>query len=162
MVTTRIRTKSFKNMLDILQQRLRKNLTKYTNDSPQMIGALYEIGNFLVNRIKLNIRRKKIVDQGQLLNSIRFDIRKNQSKTTLSVGSFGVKYAAINEFGGDFTPEMRRAMFYHLRNTGRLNKLRGSKGVIQGDRWKARPYIGPSVRKNQKAIIQLLEKRLSK
>lgn len=105
-------------------------------------------------RAKFNIRRQGIVDTGRLLNSIRFEFFSEGDVAGIRIGSFGVPYAAMHEFGGRFTERQRRAMFYWMRRRG--GPERPSKGVIRGGHFRARPYLRPAVIESREFIIAAL------
>ena len=130
-------------------------------NSKEVYQALYRIGTVLQAEIRLNIGRKKIIDQGGLLNSIKFQLNQNDQKAVLEVGSFGIKYAGMNEFGGDMTQKQVRAMFAALRSRGKKPNQAGGKGIVtiykdQTGYWKARPFIRPAFKKHSSFIVDLL------
>lgn len=115
---------------------------------------LIRIATLVTTSAKLNIRKHRMIDSGNLLKSIAYDLAQDGDTSTLIVGSYGVKYAAMNEFGGVFTDRMRRAMFAKMRALGK--KPKQGKGVIIGDRWTARPYLRPAIRDNIQNILRIL------
>lgn len=139
--------------IDFVIERIQKRLDKLDTKSPQMKEAFTLIGLIVASQTKINIRTQGIIDTGTLLNSIRYELIPDG----VMVGSFGVKYAAINEFGGVFTDKMRRAMFAALRERGGKQRLE-SRGVIKNDKWKARPYLRPAVKKQTNAIVDILRR----
>lgn len=139
----------------VMQQRIQERLAAFQPHDPRFRATMSRIGFLLETQIKENIRRKKIIDQGGLLNSIRFEIFQEGTRAGVRVGSFGVPYAAIHEFGGQWTPQMRRAMFAKLRKSGRLKESR-NKNVVQNSRIIARPYLRPAVEKHRTRVIQML------
>jgi hypothetical protein len=138
-----------------LISRLQKRFKRFRLSSAESKQKLARIALLLENQTKINIRRQGIVDTGNLLNSIqsRVSIRKNSA--TVSYGSFGVRYARLHEFGGPFTDRMRRAMFASFRARG--SPPRAGKGIIQGGRFKARPYIRPSIIQQRRSILNILK-----
>lgn len=122
-----------------------------------MKAALTRAAILIITQAKLNVRRKRIVDTGRLLNSLRYEfIRPTEgSDIRLLIGSFGVPYAAIHEFGGVFTDRQRRAMFANLRDQGKLGNSK-NKGVIKGKRFGKRPYLTPAYRKHRERVIDLI------
>jgi phage gpG-like protein len=148
-----------------VEARLQKMKAMADATSPEMIQALTRIALVLQSEIRQNIGRKRIIDKGKLLESINYKF--DQSKTgaiTLSVGSYGVPYAAINEFGGRMTRNQVLAMFASMRQTQvkGLKGLKRGKGVVEIDGktmtgyWKARPYIQPAFEKHSKFIIDVI------
>lgn len=64
----------------------------------QIERALYRIGAMLEAKVKFSIIEKKLVDRGALLNSIKFNV--DVADKSVTVGSYGVPYSAIHEYGG--------------------------------------------------------------
>lgn len=148
---------TLENLTTILEIRIKKHLEKYGPDSPELKEALIRIGLLLENEAKLNARRQGIVDTGRLINSIRSEFFRTKTSAGIRFGSFGVPYAAMHEFGGPFTDRQRRAMFASLRDRGKLGPVRQpGKGIIQGNRFTARPYLRPSLVKNAPRIRDIL------
>lgn len=85
---------TFAEMNRILSKQLQKRLAAVESDE-FITGALDRIGQRIVTTTKTNIRKQGLVDTGRLMNSI---MAKRRGKT-LTVGSFGVPYAALHEFG---------------------------------------------------------------
>lgn len=131
-------------------------------DNPSTKIALQKAALLLVAQAKLNLRAKGMIDTGRLINSIKWEFYRPVNLSPdgdgigMRVGSFGVPYAAINEFGGVFRPDMRRAMFASLRSRGRLNKDYASKGVIVGGRYRSRPYMRSSYETHRERIQELI------
>jgi len=146
------------NLGDEIERRILSRLKRLQPDSLELRETMLRIGILLETEMKFNIRRKQIVDTGRLLNSIKHEIyREGKDRIGVKVGSFGVPYAAQHEFGGPFTDAQRRAMFASLRRTGRLRRERGSKGVIRGNYFAARPFFRPAVQTHRKRVIDLLK-----
>jgi len=130
---------------DILIERLQMRINKLDPNSKSFYEAAYRIGTCVVNRAKLNIREKDIVDTGRLLNSIVFEIIKDKGE--IRIGSAGVKYASLHEFGGEFTEKMRMEMWEAFNMRGKVRQsLAKDKNVIQGNKVIARPYLRPALR----------------
>jgi phage gpG-like protein len=144
------------NLSDEIERRLQRRLKKLDPDSPQTKEALLRIGILIESEAKFNVRRKQIVDTGRLLNSIRHELYRNKDKAGVRVGSFGLPYAAMHEFGGPFTDRQRRAMFASLRASGKLRRDRVSKGVIRGNTFIARPFLRPAVEKHKPRIVDIV------
>lgn len=141
-----------------IERRILKRIRSFDPDDPKLKGALFRIGLLLETEAKQNIRRKGIIDTGRLLNSIRMELFKTPSSAGVRVGSFGVPYAAQHEFGGPFTDPQRRAMFASLRDRGRLaGPVRNpGKGIIQGNRFVARPYLRPALLTHRNRILDII------
>lgn len=141
-----------------LERRIARRMRKFEPKQPEMKEAMLRIGFLLESEAKLNIRRQGIIDTGRLFNSIRSEFYERGSIVGVRVGSFGVPYASLHEFGGNFTDRQRRAMFASLRERGRLGPRRigPDKGVIQGGRFLARPYLRPAVITHKRRIIDII------
>lgn len=142
--------------------RLNEQTKSAQPNSPELRSALTRIGILIQTQTKINIRQRGIIDTGRLLNSIRYEFFLEQHIAGINVGSFGVPYAAMNEFGGIMTENQRRAMFAALARSGKLKGGRKSKNVITREgRWKARPYLRPAVRNHTERIIAILREALT-
>ena len=76
-----------------------KRLQGIAPEGPQLLRALHRIGMLMELKIKEQIVRINLVDYGALLNSIRYEVRVTPGGGEVVVGSYGVKYARIHEFG---------------------------------------------------------------
>jgi len=140
-----------------LEARIRKRIRTFKLGDPRVKEALLRIGLLLESETKQNIRRKGIIDTGRLLNSIQHVLYQRGDSVGVRVGSFGVPYAAQHEFGGPFTDPQRRAMFAALRDKGKLGPTRSpGKGVIQGSRFMARPFLRPALMTHRQRIIGII------
>jgi len=146
-----------KNLGNEIERRILMRVRKLNPDSLELRETLLRIGILLETEMKFNIRRKQIVDTGRLINSIRHELYQRGDTVGVRVGSFGVPYAAQNEFGGPFTDNQRRAMFASLRRTGKLRRDRVSKGVIRGNTFSARPFLRPAVETHRQRIIEIFK-----
>jgi len=155
MATLTVEVKAQQKLLDTLAG-LRDRMSP---TSPAMKTALIRASVILVSQIKLNLRAKKIVDQGRLLNSIRYEFIKTSDQDTLRVlvGSFGVPYAAMHEFGGHYPRRQMRAMFASLRDQGKLNSKGGGKGVLVNGQLRARPYIRPAFLLHKQRVMDYIK-----
>ena len=135
-------------------KRLHERIRRADIQDPDNRSALVRIGMLLESQAKLNARRKAIADTGLLINSIKYDIVDKNGGAVIQVGTPGIKYGMINEFGGPFTDEMRKAMFASFRDRGKGK--RASKGVIVGKQWLPRPYIRPALVQQRDRIIDIL------
>lgn len=146
-----------KNLGDELERRIARRIRKYQPDSPELREAMLRIGFLVETQAKLNIRRHGAIDTGRLFNSIRSEFYQLGTRAGVRVGSFGVPYASLHEFGGTFTARQRRAMFASLRDRGRLGPGKGvDKGVVQGNRFMARPYLRPAILVHKNRIIDII------
>jgi phage gpG-like protein len=140
-----------------LERRIAQRMRTFQPDDPKLKEAMLRIGFLIESHAKLNIRKHGAIDTGRLFNSIRTEFYRQNTKVGVRVGSFGVPYAAIHEFGGVFTDRQRRAMFAALRDRGKLGPGKGiDKGVIQGNTFRKRPYLRPALVVNSDKIIDII------
>ena len=144
-----------KTNIDALVKRISVKSKRYRFDNAESGKRLIRIALLLENQTKINIRRQGIVDTGNLLNSIQSRVKSTATTASVEYGSFGTKYAAMNEFGGVFTDRMRRAMFASFANRGAPKKE--GKKVIVGSNWRARPYLRPSLIQQRRQIMKILK-----
>lgn len=137
-----------------LIDRLRAKTAELAPESPALKEAFIRIGLFVSTMVKVEIRRQGIIDSGRLYNSIRYEFFRKGSRVGIQAGSFNVKYAAMNEYGGTVSDRMRRAMFASMRSRG--GGKTSSKGVIVGNRWRPRPYLRPGFRKSRGFVLDTL------
>jgi len=127
------------------------HLKKYNFDDPEAEKRLTRIGLLLKSQTELNIRRRKLILDGNLFNSIDYKITRSGDTAKIEYGSFGVSYAAIHEFGfqGPVT----------IRQHERLSRLGNSHTVKQHSRdvnITARPYIRPALVAHRDKILSIL------
>ena len=131
--------------------------------SPELKKALTRIGGVLQGTMRMNVVRMKAVDNGGLLNSIQYQI----DDQTLSVGSYGIPYAARNEYGGPMTHRQVAAMFYDMRQASKLTSVdKAEKNsaypvvtIHNGlGYWRPRPFIGDALKNKRDFVIRTLRK----
>jgi hypothetical protein len=160
-----------------LQARIQERFQKL---EPQIRKALTIIGADLQKEIVLQLRSNRQWRGGILANSIRYNFVDGDADTTvLEVGSYGVKYAAINEFGYTFSPEklkrMRRYWFARLaRAENNVKRGKGktipkkyrmaSKGrfSLSTGIYKASPFLRPAFLRYKNSILKVLQEQISK
>jgi len=129
--------------------------------SPQITETLLRIAMMVIAKAKVNVRRHRMVDTGRLINSLRWEFYRQGDTDGVYIGSFGVKYAAMNEFGGTVSERQRRAMFVSF---GRRRVKLPSKGIITKSgsewRWKPRPYLRPALKESQQYIMETIREYL--
>lgn len=141
--------------------------------------ALHRIGMLITAKAKINAP----VDFGHLRNSIFYEVDMKEGGGVLTVGTRGVPYAAIHEFGGVIRPvrarwltipiapwaKYRRASDFNLIRIGRLlvdpDKL-GSGDTIPQDAKgfflarqatiRAKRYFGRSIDESAPTIVKIL------
>lgn len=82
-----------------MSERIVSKIRDFVGDSSAVKTRLIRVANLLRNQIILNIRRRGLIDTGNLLNSIRYEFYNSGDTQGVLVGSFGVPYAAVHEFG---------------------------------------------------------------
>jgi hypothetical protein len=131
-----------------------RNTTRLRADK-SIEKAMFRAGSITKNQIIVNLRNEGMKLSEQLIKSIGFSIEGSGDEMNLIVGSFNNDYAHINEFGSNnITDRVRRAMFARLREEGHAPN-RG-KGVIQGNVFSQRPFIGPAIRGHNDRIMAFL------
>lgn len=133
-------------------KRLAQLAEQFDFTNPVAIEKLSRIALLLENQTKLNVRRQRLVDTGNLLNSIRAEWRaRSSTEATIEWGSYGVRYAAVHEYGFQgnvIIPE-------HVRRSAK-----GNAHVVKQHsrfvRFQPRPYIRPSLVQHRQKILKLL------
>lgn len=82
-----------------MSEKLITEIRNIVGSSSEIRTRLLRVANLLRNQMILNIRKRGLIDTGNLLNSIRYEFYNNQDSQGVLVGSFGVPYAAVHEFG---------------------------------------------------------------
>ena len=167
----------------------------------QVTRMLMRIGMYLEAAIKLNIRstpspgsrsrrigpgKEGLADSGRLLNSISYHITDSGQTQSLEVGSYGVPYAAIHEYGGTIYPKNGRALTIPVaawskgrrardfgRNLFRVGRVLYDKTKLPGDGTltdsakafvlarkaviPARPYLRPAIVRSEKKIQDIIQ-----
>jgi hypothetical protein len=133
--------------------------------SPEVRQALIRIGTVLQAQIRLNVDRYNIRGvTGYLRQSIAYKLEQSGDAAFVSVGSYGIKYAARNEFGGHMTRGQVRRMFVEMREAGLLSKAaRGRKGkgivTVNPDGtgyWRPRPFLRDALKSQSQFIIDTI------
>ena len=129
--------------------------TEKLTDTSNLREPLTRIGVQVQALAKLNIQRWGMIDTGTLLNSIRYEFFNTAKTAGVQIGSYGVPYAAIHHFGGEFTAEMRKAMFASLKARG-SKVTRPSKGFARKGRFPPRPFLTRALTQSRAMIIDTL------
>jgi phage gpG-like protein len=105
---------------------------------PQIQHALMQGGEVIRNWARLNIRKNKLIDTSNLVNSIDVAPSKASSDTAAEVAvGTGVVYAAIHEFGGVINAKAGKFLSW-------VNK-EGKRIFAKSVHIPARPYLRPAV-----------------
>ncbi len=82
-----------------LVKRIEKTIKDLSPGREALKSSLTRIGLLVSAQTSLNIRREGLIDTGRLINSIRYELYQDGDTAGVLVGSFGVPYAAVHEFG---------------------------------------------------------------
>lgn len=111
-------------------------------DSAQAQGFMFRLGARITEAAKREVVRQRVVDSGRLLSSLGFQVQTQGAQINLTVGTAGIRYGRMQEFGGTYSPAQMRAMFASFRERGLGG--RPGKHVMVGTRLPPRPYLGPA------------------
>jgi hypothetical protein len=129
------------NAKEILKRISDRNAA-FKPDSPQILRALTLIGMRVSSLAKLKATQKGIEDSGHLKAATSYEFYKEGGINGVRVGTFGVRYAAMNEFGGRISPEQFRALCWAINE--KHGRDYTPKGIINKGYWKPRPYLRPA------------------
>lgn len=132
--------------LPLLIKRLKDRERAFKFSSPEMKKAMTAIGAIVMGQTVQNIRARGLIDRGHLINSISFKLFNQQGVDGVMVGSFGIPYAAIHEFGFKGLVQVRD----HLRRGANVRAHQRNVDVPQ------RKYLRPAVNKHKDLIINIL------
>lgn len=122
-------------------------------------AAFTRIGILISSETKLNIRAQRLIDTGRLLNSISYKLFESQDKRGVAVGSYGIPYAAVHEFGYHGSVQTKAHMRMMNKAFGKEVKNPRQIQVRAHARFvniRARPYLAPALKKHQATIIDIL------
>lgn len=161
-----------------IENRILARMRRFEPDNPRFKEAMLRIGYLLEAQIKLNIRSRKLIDTGRLINSIKSELTKDG----VQVGAYNIPYAAIHEFGGVIQARNARYLTIPLapefkgRYATEFNDLfvkrirnrlflvrRLDSGQLQfcyilreNVTIPARPYMRPALEKHKDRIVEIL------
>lgn len=119
--------------------------------SDTAMDAVRAGGHAMEAQIKINIRSQGLIDTGNLINSIQVrDVKESGQGAECTVGSAGVIYAAIHEFGGTILPKRAKMLSWISKRTG--ERIFAKSVTIP-----ARPYIRPAVDEHKQDFIGAME-----
>lgn len=135
--------------LEELERRLYERAKAYEPNSVTMTRALHRIGILLEGTIKRRIVERGLIDTGRLINSIAYRVDTIQDGGQVTVGSEGVIYARIHEFGGIIRPNNPTGYL-------RFQTKNGSWVTTKQVQIPARPYMRPSLQERTPDILTIL------
>lgn len=150
MTTMRVTADVGRLIARIAQQRVAA-----TAGSAELKKAMETIGLVVSSQAKINVRRLGLIDTGNLINSLRYETFDQGQAVGVSIGSFGVPYAAVHEFGFRGVVVVRA----HSRRTrsGGSSQVRGHQRQAYTP---ARPYLGPAVKAKREFILETIRRAL--
>ena len=140
-----------------------RSLSKSTNpNSPAVRAALTRAALLIVNQAKINIRRQGLIDEGNLVNSIKFEFtRPEAQRFGVNVGSFGVPYAAVWEgiLGTRIKIKSHTRVITQAfgRNLGRAIPVTVDSHIRN---IRPRPYLGPAFQLHRDKVRELVSEAL--
>lgn len=147
--------------IDLILNKLKEQQDKFSPKSASLRASLIRVANLVINEAKLNIRKERLIDTGRLWNSLRYEFYKPDNDTHgVRIGSFGVPYAALWEFG------------YHgpvaVRSHNRLMTTAFGRPIaptivrvsnhIRNVNIDKRPYLLPAFEQHKKRIVEIISK----
>lgn len=104
---------------------------------------------------KFNLDRWGLRKTGNLINSVKFGkVKRTGRKSFIEVGSFGIIYNKIHEFGGIIVPK-RKKMLHWINEDG--EDVFAKMVTIP-----ARPYLRPAVEENTEEITDAMANVLNR
>ena len=150
---------------DALIDFIAKMRQRVSPDSTAVQVALTRAAFLITNQAKINIRQQRLIDTGRLLNSVRHEFFRTEEGQGVRVGSFGVSYAAIHEFGFQGSVRVRGHTRLMTKAFGRVLQkpvvARVSPHVRQM-RMPARPYLGPAFERHKDRVAEIISEALRK
>ncbi len=144
--------------LTAILARLKARIDDVRPDSPKLNLALTRIGVRLQAATRINVRRAKLIDTGRLINSIQYEFFKEGSIPGIRVGSFGVPYARIHEFGFNGSVSIREHKRLMTKVYGKIvePKLVTVKQHSRHMNITGHQYLGKAVESNRDFIIDTI------
>lgn len=120
-------------------------LMKLANVGQSGTHALVQGGAVVVAHAQMNAEGHGLHKTGHLINSIQIYDKK---PFEIMVGSRGVIYAAIHEFGGDIYPKRAKVLSWMSKTGKRMFAMHVKMPM--------RPYLRPAFDENKPAIIDAI------
>jgi phage gpG-like protein len=137
--------------LALLLKRLKIKEKSLKLSSPEMTAAMTNIGTVVMSQTVQNIRANKLVDRGPLMISIKYIVARINKKDSVLVGSFGIPYAAIHEYGF-------KGIMYVRQHTRRGFNVKAHERNVNVP---ARPYLRPAFVKHGDLIIDIIRRAVA-
>jgi len=143
----------------ILAKRIQDIIKRHEPTSTDMKIMAEKIGLLVSNQAKLNVTKQKLIDTGNLRSSIGYKTRRVRGGgVRITIGSFGVPYAAIHEFGfrgtvdvASFTRTITQA--FGKRITPTVVTVRAHQKNMDIP---ARPYLRPAFNSTKRKVIDII------
>ena len=147
----------------IIIERLKDHINQNAPTNEKVKAGLMRVGMLIQARARLNALKAKppIKDSGHLIESIKYEFFREGDVSTIRVGSFGIPYGAMNEFGGPISEKQRRAMFAamarrRVQREPRDPPVVGKNSSTGGLYWWPRPFLLPAIRSVEKKILEII------
>lgn len=144
---------------ETVRKRIEKMKVLADPNSAKIRQALLRIGNVLEAQMKINVKDQGLIDTGNLREKIKHRVTQTKDSAVVEVGSFGVPYAAVHEFGYRGPQNVPAHQRFMSRAFGRPMKNPREVNIsahIRQQNIPARPYIRPAFQKHSNFIIELL------
>lgn len=151
------------SMTSGLVLRIQARMKALQPDNQVLRAAFTRIGILVMGETILNIRRKHIIDTGNLMSKIRYELFQEGDKAGVRIGSYGVKYAAVHEFGFHGTVSVRAHTRLMTQAFGHPVEARqiGVGTFRRQMNIRARPYLRPAVRSQTDNIVTILREAIA-
>jgi hypothetical protein len=147
------------NATDILL-RLEARIKATKPDSEVLAKAFTRVGILIASQTQINIRQKGLIDTGRLLNSVKYELFKEGEISGVRVGSFGVPYASVQEYGFNGTvrahKRLIRKVFGKTLKEPKTIDVRAYQLRIRG-----KYFLGEAVQKQSSLVLDILREALT-
>lgn len=140
----------------MLIRRLKERSKRLAPDSPEIAKRFHIIGSALSALMIQNAERQRLRRTGNLIRSLRYDITRRGDTSILLVGSFGVPYAAVHEFGFQGNVNIRSHLVRAHARRGRQIKAHQRSAHSRFMRIRERPYVRPAWDKYKVRAYEIL------
>ena len=145
--------------VDLVLNQLKAEQDRYSPENPSFRAKIIRIANLIINQAKLNIRTERLIDTGRLWNSLRYEFyRMDKDSYGIRIGSFGVPYAALWEFGYHGPVAVRSHNRLMTTAFGRPIEptIVRVKNHIRKVNVEPRPYLRPAFEQHKKRISEII------